>query len=52
VDASVSPPGRPHLRTHFAQLSVSIADVTAWTLDTTGYHAAELKTPLEKEVVI
>ena len=38
VDVSVSTPGRPNLRTHLGQLSVSIDEVVAWTLDTDGFH--------------
>jgi len=40
VDVSVSPPGRPNLRTHLGQLSVSIDEVVAWTLDSDGFHTS------------
>lgn len=47
VDVSVSPPGRPNLRTHLGQLSVSIDEVVAWTLDSDGFHTSMEESQVE-----
>lgn len=52
VDASVSPPGNPHLRTRFGQLSVSIADVVAWTLDNDNFHTPVKELRVEEGGVV
>jgi hypothetical protein len=52
VDVSVSPPGRPNLRTHLRQLSVSIDEVVAWTLDNDDFHETARESEVGKGDVV